>query len=297
MFAAVLRSFSRHIATRCATTGAAILCLLCLAGAPGPANSATEASAWAGDQRSAARLIAGTALNRNGMKIHRAGVEIRLAAGWKTYWRYPGDSGVPPHFDFAGSQNVKNVTVLWPAPQRLSDSEGVTIGYKENVIFPLRVEAQDPEKPVTLRLKLDYAICEKLCIPVDARSELSLTAAGGAHDAALSAAEARVPQSVEVGQGGDVSIVRIDHDQAASPRRILVDVKAPPGITPELFAEGPTQDWALPVPEPVAGADSGLQRFTFALDGLPPRASANGAVLTLTARAGEHAIETRFRLD
>jgi DsbC/DsbD-like thiol-disulfide interchange protein len=261
------------------------------------AGVAAEASDWAGDTRSAARLIAGAAQTGAETKIHRAGVEIRLAPGWKTYWRYPGDSGVPPHFDFAGSDNVKNVTVLWPAPQRLVDSEGVTIGYKANVIFPLHVEAKDAGKPVKLRLKLDYAICEKLCIPVDARAEINLTDGVKSHEAILSAAEARVPQTANLAQGGDMSITSVRHDATASPQRILVDVKAPAGSNPELFAEGPTPDWALPVPEPVAGAEAGSQRFAFALDGLPPGATAKGALLKLTATAGGRAIETGHRLD
>ena len=62
--------------------------------------------------------------------------------------------------------------MLWPAPLRFSDSDGTTIGYKNNVVFPLRIEAKDRTKPVTLRLKLEYAVCEKICIPVDAKAEL-----------------------------------------------------------------------------------------------------------------------------
>lgn len=296
MFAAAMRSNPSQVVTQPGVK-AALFCLALLLAGISHASGATEVSEWAGDTRSATRLIAGATQTRQDAKIHRAGVEIRLAPGWKTYWRYPGDSGVPPHFDFAGSDNVKNVTVLWPAPQRLADSEGVTIGYKTNVVFPVRVEAQDPARPVTLRLKLDYAICEKLCIPVDARSELALTGTAKANEAVLSAAEARIPQPVDLGEGREFSITAIQRDPAASPARILVDVKAPAGAKPELFAEGPTPDWALPVPEPVAGAESGSQRFAFALDGLPPGASAQGALLKLTASAGGRAIETRFRLD
>ena len=70
-----------------------------------------------------------------------------------------------------------------------------------------------------------------------------------------------------------------------------------PGATPELFAEGPTADWALPVPSAVAGAPAGQQRFAFDLDGLPPDARPDGATLTLTAVAGEQAIEVPYRLD
>jgi len=297
MFWAAMRSNPRQVVTRPWAKGLTLLGLSLIVGGTPRTSLAAEASEWAGDGRSAARLVAGAAQIHQGTKFHRAGVEIRLAPGWKTYWRYPGDSGVPPHFDFAGSDNVKNVTVLWPVPQRLADSEGVTIGYKTNVVFPLRIEAKDSAKPVTLRLKLDYAICEKLCIPVDARAELGLTGTAQANEGVLAEAEARVPQAARLGQDGELSIVSAQRDDASSPPRIVVDVRMPASAMPELFAEGPTPGWALPVPEPVAGAAAGLQRFTFALDGLPPGANAKGAVLRLTASAGNRAIETSYRLD
>src|SRR5262249_44840211 len=82
---------------------------------------AAEASAWDGDARSAVRIIAGAPTRPDG-KTLRAGVEIRLAPGWKTYWRYPGDSGVPPRFDFAQSSNVQSATLHWPSPHRFGDA-------------------------------------------------------------------------------------------------------------------------------------------------------------------------------
>jgi DsbC/DsbD-like thiol-disulfide interchange protein len=294
MFVVSSRPRRGYSVARCGAAAAAVCLAASLAAEIRPARAA-DASDWTGDARSAVRVVAGAARNQNGTKIHRAGIEIRLAPGWKTYWRYPGDSGVPPRFDFAGSGNVKSVTVLWPAPQRLVDSEGVTIGYKTGVIFPLHVEASDPTKPVALRLKLDYGICEKLCIPVDAGAALDLTGADSPHEAALAAAEARVPKAAAMGGAGDVVIASVRQDTTSSPSRILVDVKADAPV--ELFAEGPTPHWALPVPEPIAGALPGSQRFAFALDGLPPGASAQGAVLKLTASAGGRAIETSYRLD
>lgn len=294
MLAATNRPPRSHSVARCCVAAALAVPLTALAAAD---VRAADASDWSGDARSSVRLIAGAARGLNGAKIHRAGIEIRLAPGWKTYWRYPGDSGVPPHFDFAGSANVQSVTVLWPAPQRLVDSEGVTIGYKTGVTFPLHVVASDPSRPVTLRVKVDYGICEKLCIPVDARAALDLTGADSPHDAALAAAERRVPRAAAMGEAADLAIAAVRREATSSPPRILVDVKAPAGAAVELFAEGTTPHWALPVPEPIAGAPPGLQRFGFALDGLPPGASAQGAVLRLTASAGDRAIETRYRLD
>jgi len=134
--------------------------------------------------------------------MFRAGVEIKLKDGWKTYWRYPGDSGVPPLLDFSKSQNLKAVVVRYPAPTLFSDGAGGnSIGYKGTVILPLHVVAQDASKPVTLNLKLDYAVCEKLCVPAEAKLELLLTGAETANEAALDAAEARVPKAVAVGDG------------------------------------------------------------------------------------------------
>jgi len=256
-----------------------------------PAHAA-DSSAWDGNQRAAVRLIAGAAHSEAGATIHRAGVEMRLAPGWKTYWRYPGDSGIPPRFDFSKSRNVKSVTVRWPAPQRLADEGGTSIGYKHDVVFPLEVVAQDAGKPVTLALGIDYGVCEKFCAPADGKAELTLSGQASANDGKLAANEALVPKPAKLGDDSVPTIRAIKREGS----RIVVDVAAPVGAI-DLFAEGPTPDWALPVPSPVAGAPEGQQRFTFELDGLPPNTGPDGATLTLTAVAGEQAIEVPYRLD
>jgi len=79
---------------------------------------AQDASPWETVPHGAARLIAGATHKSADDVWLRAGIEIRLDPGWHTYWRYPGESGVPPRFDFTGSENVESVTVLWPAPKR-----------------------------------------------------------------------------------------------------------------------------------------------------------------------------------
>ena len=230
--------------------------------------------------------------------MFRAGVEIRLKEGWKTYWRYPGDSGVPPVLDFSKSQNVKTVTVRYPAPTRFPDGGGgSSIGYKGVVILPLHVVAQDASKPVTLNLKLDYAVCEKLCVPAEAKLELVLTGAETANEAALNAAEMRVPKAAAIGGDGVPSIRAVRREAGAGKPRVVVDVAAPNGAPLVLFAEGPTAQWALPLPEPVVGAPAGLQRFAFELDGLPPGEKTSGAMLRLTAVSGDKAVEVGFRLD
>lgn len=274
-----------------------ILATASLLGVSSAAIAADE-SPWGEDLQSAARLIAARVQNEAAGRRFRAGVEIKLKEGWKTYWRYPGDSGVPPTFDFSKSQNVKAVTVLYPAPMRFPDGAGGnSIGYKGVVILPLHVVPQDAGKPVKLNLKLDYAACEKLCVPAEAKLELLLTGTETANDAAVRAAEALVPKAAAVGDAGTPAIRAVRRDASSGKPHVVVDVAATVGAPVVLFAEGPTAHWALPLPEPVAGAPAGLQRFAFELDGLPSGEKPEGATLRLTAVSGGKAVEAAFRLD
>jgi len=257
--------------------------------------AAADASRWDGDARSAVRLIAGSSPPDGGPI--RAGVEIRLKSGWHTYWRYPGDAGVPPRFDFSQSQNLKSVEVRWPAPQRIPEQGLVAIGYTGDVILPLAIVPQIRGEPVKLRLKLDYAVCEMLCVPAEGKAELVLTAGASSHETALAAAEARVPKRTALGEGSALIVRSVRREDTGRRPRIIVDVAAPPAAEIALFAEGPTADWALPVPAAVDGAPKGLQRFAFELDGAPPGASYDGARIALTAVAGDAAIEVVTRLD
>jgi DsbC/DsbD-like thiol-disulfide interchange protein len=274
---------------------AVLLVALGVAGT-GSAPAADDASPWDGDARSAARLIAGARPSGQGAPL-RAGVEIRLKPGWHTYWRYPGDAGVPPRFDFAGSQNVKSVEVLWPAPRRLPEAGLDTIGYDRDVILPLRVTPQEEARPVTLHVKLDYAICEKLCVPAQTKAELALTGGQTAHDARLAAAEARVPRKVALGTGQTLAVRAVRRGDGGDRPRVLLDVAAPPGASVDLFAEGPTEQWSLPLPVAVEGAGGGLQRFMLELDGAPPGATYDGALISLTAVTDGDAIEVPIHLD
>ena len=273
---------------------AAALCTAGFAFGAVNASAIEDVTLWDGDARSGVRTIAGA--RPAAAAYLRAGVEIRLMRGWHTYWRYPGDAGVPPQFSFEGSRNVKHVDVLWPAPERTVDGGGTSIGYSVGVIFPLRVVPQEAGKPVTLRLRLQYAICEKLCIPAEARSELTLGSGRASQDAALMVAEGRVPKRANLGDSGDLAVRSLRRERGAgSKERVVIDVAGPSGV--DLFVEGPNQQWALPVPTPVAGAPPGQQRFVFDLDGAPTGESYQGALLTLTVVAPGRSIEVSTRLD
>jgi DsbC/DsbD-like thiol-disulfide interchange protein len=269
---------------------------------------AQDASEWDAQNHTAARLIAGSQVAGSDTKIVRAGVEIKLDPGWKTYWRDPGDSGVPPKLDFAGSDNVKSVTVLWPAPERFPDGAGGnSIGYLDHVILPLRITPQDAKKQSSLKLKLGYDICGNMCVPVE--SDLKLAVNGdGAEEMAIEKAEIRVPRRVALGEGSDtkgvkgssgkgLAILSVHREPGDGHDRVIVEVSAPAGAPVDLFAEGPTPDWSLPLPEFKGDGNGPTRQFTFDLDGLPPDAKAQGATLTLTAVSDDDAIEVPAKLD
>ncbi|HEX3164027.1 MAG TPA: protein-disulfide reductase DsbD domain-containing protein [Pseudolabrys sp.] len=264
----------------------------CMIAISGTAALAADESPWSNDIRSGVRLIAGT--NDMGDVALRAGIEIKMQPGWKTYWRYPGDSGVPPRFDFSGSENLKNAKVLFPAPHLFTDETGHSLGYKNSTIFPLVITPQQAGKPVRLHMKIDYAVCEKLCVPAEGSAELTLGSGVSARNADLTATEARVPKAVSAAQIG-LTAKRVN--TAAKPV-VAVELAVPAGQALELFVEGPTPEWALPIPAPAQGAPTGRARFTFELDGLPPGVDPKGNFdLTFTVVTGERALEVKTHLD
>src|ERR1700731_2222977 len=128
-------------------------------------SRAQDASPWQSEVHSAVRLLAGS---RSGAVL-LGGIAFQLQPGWKTYWRTPGDSGVPPRFHFSKSEKIEAVTVLWPAPTQFDHGAGAhSLGYHEKVVLPLRIVVKSADKPVTLRAGINYAVFEKLCIPVEA---------------------------------------------------------------------------------------------------------------------------------
>src|ERR1700687_2634903 len=164
---------------------------------------AQDASPWQRDGHSAVRLLAGS---RSGAVL-RGGISFQLQAGWKTYWRSPGDSGVPPRFDFSKSENIEAVTVLWPAPSKFDDGAGgYSLGYQNEIVLPLRIVAKNADKPVTLRADINYAVCEKLCIPVKANTEIAIASAASTEDSALFAALDTVPKPANVGDPNPLTI-------------------------------------------------------------------------------------------
>ena len=266
----------------------ALRALFCvgLIGVSAPALAGDAFSSdWAASLKSSARLILGDAANG---RFH-AGVEIKLAPGAITYWRNPGEAGLPPTLIFDGSANLASARTFFPAPQRLNEGDGEAFGYDHSVILPVDIDAADPSKPVSVDLKLNYAVCEKICVPADANLQLRLGEGAGAspYAEALARARAQVPQSLDwASLAGEATLVSL------SEKAWRLCVAAPHDAMRDLFVEAPAPWWFGVARE--ASSPAGQDCFRVTLEQKP-----DGQSLPVTAQftvTGGRAFETQTAL-
>ncbi|MGR3549870.1 protein-disulfide reductase DsbD domain-containing protein [Pseudooceanicola sp.] len=123
---------------------------------------------------------------------HMAAVEVTMAEGWKTYWRAPGDAGVPPVFNWNGSTNVRGVQVIWPRPEVFWQNGMRSIGYHDRLVLPLRVTSAGTGA-VALDGELQFGICSDICVPMFVAFDQVALPAGGRPVPAIAAALADRP--------------------------------------------------------------------------------------------------------
>lgn len=128
---------------------------------------------------------------------HMAGVRLRLAPGWKTYWRAPGEAGIPPAFHWDGSVNVAAAALHWPVPHVFHQSGYQSIGYAEEVVIPVEVTAASPGQPAHIAGVVEIGVCHDICVPVTLSFAADLPQGEGHRDAAIVAALVDRPMTAE----------------------------------------------------------------------------------------------------
>lgn len=222
----------------------ALVCLACLLATT---TASASSSAWYRVEGGAVRLVTAGVPDGNG--VLRGALEIMLKHGWKTYWRDPGDAGVPPTIDISPSTNVASAVFDYPPPHRFDDGYAVWAGYKEPLALPVTFTAAAPAETVLIEADVFLGICESICIPVQTR--LSVDPAGSAddfHDTALvEAAFAALPEPARA----DFGVTATESDNAT----ILVEAKVPGNADgSELFVAA-SDGYVFGVPEPKADGD------------------------------------------
>ena len=274
------------------TIGLAFACLSLNAATARGEPGAPVSSDWVKGFDNQARLVAGQAV-RDGKTALYAGVEVAMPEGWKTYWRAPGDAGgVPPDFDWNASENLQSADVLYPAPHRLSDKAGDTVGYKGGVIFPVRVVPKDATKPVVLRGKVEYGLCKDICIPAQADLKVVIPPNVGA-SAELTDTLARVPQT-SPRSGVDPKLDTWHFDPLAQKPKLVLNVETSVPDKADAFVVAPGGIY-VPLPKRVANA-SGKAVFEVDLSVDVDLKDLKGKALTVTMVDGKGQSETTITL-
>jgi DsbC/DsbD-like thiol-disulfide interchange protein len=216
-----------------------------------------------------------------------AALRLTLAPGWKTYWRSPGDAGIPPLFNWSGSQNLAGVRVHWPRPIVFEMNGYRSIGYKHEVVLPLELTATDPSQPILLQAEIDLGICRDICMPAALTFQSRISGAG-APDAAIRAAlNDRPATAAEAGLGGIGCTVEPIPDGL----RLTARLALPPtgGTETVVFEPGPASIW---VSEAVVSRDGAHLVATADLvsgDGGPVLLNRGAMVVTVLGQ--ERAVE------
>ncbi|MGB3556770.1 MAG: protein-disulfide reductase DsbD domain-containing protein, partial [Jannaschia sp.] len=204
----------------------------------GAASPAVETSTLS------ARVVSASDGVGEGSATLAAGLHLTLAAGWKTYWRSPGEVGLPPDLSWDGSVNVADVALDYPAPTRFTAFEIENFGYADEVVFPLTVTLAEPGAAARLDLRADLLVCAEICVPETVEIVLDLPAGGGvdaAGAALLSDWVARVP--VPGAEAG----LRIERAHLGSEALTLAIRADRPMAIPDIFPEqGPYAAFGKP---------------------------------------------------
>ncbi len=190
---------------------------------------------WTTVQGGGVRLIASGPLEDG---HYLAGLEFSLEPGWHTYWRYPGEAGIPPQITLTDTANLKAYEVLYPIPERYSDGFSTSIVYHDGIVLPLRLIPDNPDLPVHVSMELFFGICKEVCVPGEASLTLNLEpdAKPDTLSAKLIARDmAAVPGLAPT---GDLSILKVEKT-ATSGERLMIETRVGNGSEPDLFAAGP----------------------------------------------------------
>jgi len=255
--------------------------------------AAPVASDWVQGYDTKTRLIAGRAVVDGQQELY-AGVEVAMPKGWKTYWRVPGDAGgVPPEFDWKGSQNLAATQVLYPAPHRLHDKAGDAVGYKDNVIFPILLTPKDKTKPIVLHGKVDYGLCKDICIPAQAEFQVSIPPGVGI-SSELADTLADVPQQ-HPRAGIDPKLAAWHLDKSSGKPKLVLNVETASPDTADVFVVAPG-DTYVPLPKRVEGG-AGKAAFEVDLTNGVDIKDLEGKPLTVTMVDGKGQSETTITLE
>ena len=210
-------------------------------------------------------------------KAYSAGLYIKLDKDWKTYWRNPGEAGIPPAIMAEANANFGGMTVDFPLPIRIKDESGTAFGYHDEVLFPLTITPKDVAAPLSVHLSTFFGVCQKVCTPAksEAMLDFSPKSASTPDAAMIEKWRALVPKTGDIVKGIKVSgkYLRLQLADHAS----------------DIFVEGPDRYYFGQPEFDLAGANASIK-----VAGLKKDAELKGVELRITANVNGQGLEQRI---
>ncbi len=234
-----------------------------------------------------ARLLPGWRMD-NGQ--HMAALQLTLAPGWKTYWRAPGDAGIPPEFDWSGSANIRAAVPHWPTPGIFDQNGMRSVGYTGVLTLPIEFAPRRPGAPMTAQGRIVMGVCEDICVPVNLQVTAELPMGTGAGAGAIQAALADRPVSAATAGVGRV-VCTVEPISDGLRLTVTVDLPRLPGTEQAVIEFADPAVWISEAKTSRSG-----DRLRAVADMVPPEAApfamARDGVRVTVLSAG-HAVDIR----
>ncbi|MCP4316375.1 MAG: hypothetical protein GY789_10250 [Hyphomicrobiales bacterium] len=267
----------------------AALALLLSGGLLLPSQTFAASSEWAETDGGRIRI---SALEPSQDGSIRAVLDVDLLPGWKTYWRDPGEAGVPPSVQIERSDNINAAEIHFPAPERIKDDYSTWAGYNYPVLLPITLRQNTLGAPSVLEADVFLGICKSICIPFQTSFTVEIDPAKPAN-----AFEKRlVKRAFEAlpekpGEGFEVVAKRVDEDGSNVVLSLATPSKDDNG---ELFVTGPT-GWRFDTPR-IAGHSDNVVTYNISASGGPDGETLNGKTVSILVKASGRSMETDINL-
>jgi len=176
-----------------------------------------------------------------------AGLELDLPQSTKTYWRIPGEAGIPTQFDFVGSAGLSDPAISWPYPQ-IDRSQGyLDYVYRGHVVLPIALKSDGGD--ATVNASVILGVCSEVCVPAQAKFSLPLSFTKPDAGQAIRLDQAQAQAPIAWDKPGDpvgvvattadgISIANLD--PAIEPESVIADVGDPAILfeTPQKSPDG-----------------------------------------------------------
>jgi DsbC/DsbD-like thiol-disulfide interchange protein len=216
-------------------------------------------------------------------------LQIGLKPGWKTYWRDPGEAGIPPSLDASQGGNVKSAELAFPPPRRIDDGYADTAGYAGPVALPVTFTMKDGASgPIKAHVFL--GICKTICVPVQAELTVDPGAEPDDPRDALVVTQARAALPDAPSEDFTALGAHLDGDV------LTIEARLPADAPEAQFFLASGNGYLFGLPE-AAGHDNETARFTVKVFEKPEPGSEPSPAFDYTLVAGDRAVAGKIGIE